>query len=172
MFVVFEVEVLEVLEVPGGFRVWFQQSFYASQSSILQFGWRMDRRPLKRNYNESLAMSLLEILCSSCVLHLQRFVVEILRGFLGLNPQRFTNLWFLEVSEGFCVWFQWTLRSRKMIWMILFRMFFVFEVEVLKVPKGFRTWFQESFYATESSLMLLEVWMCWCIEMPWEDFYL
>ena len=28
----------------------------------------MDRRPLKRNYNKSLAMSFLEILCSSCVL--------------------------------------------------------------------------------------------------------
>ena len=45
---------------------------------ILQFGWGMDRRPLKQNYSESLAMSLLEILCSSrslcvlrvlCVLH-------------------------------------------------------------------------------------------------------
>ena len=42
--------------------------------NILQFGWRMDRRSLERNYNESLAMSLLEILyssrslCSSCVL--------------------------------------------------------------------------------------------------------
>ena len=33
---------------------------------ILQFGWRMDRRPLKQNYKESLAMSLLEILCSLC----------------------------------------------------------------------------------------------------------
>ena len=163
MFVVFEIE---VLEVPGGFRVWFQQSFYASKSSILQFGWGMDRRPLKQNYNESLAMSLLEILCSSCVLHLRRFVVEILQGFVGLNLQRFTNLWFLEVSEGLWAWFQWTLRSRKMIGMILFRMFFVFEVEVLKVPRGFRAWFQQSFYATKSSLMLLEVWMCWCIKMP------
>ena len=36
--------------------------------NIVQFGWRMDQRPLKRNYNESLAMSLLEILCSSCSL--------------------------------------------------------------------------------------------------------
>ena len=33
--------------------------------NILQFGWRMDQRPLKQNYNESLATSLLEILCSS-----------------------------------------------------------------------------------------------------------
>ena len=33
--------------------------------NILQFGWRMDRRSLERNYNESLAMSLLEILYSS-----------------------------------------------------------------------------------------------------------
>ena len=48
----------------------------------------MDQRSLKQNYNESLAMSLLEILCStrfSCVLCLQRFVVEVLRGFKGLN---------------------------------------------------------------------------------------
>ena len=48
--------------------------------NILQFGWRMDRRPLKQNYNESLAMSLLEILCSSrysCVLH-AFFVFEVL----------------------------------------------------------------------------------------------
>ena len=28
----------------------------------------MDRRPLKQNYNEFMAMSLLEILCFSCVL--------------------------------------------------------------------------------------------------------
>ena len=34
-------------------------------TNILQFCWRMDRRFLKQNYNESLAMSLLEILCSS-----------------------------------------------------------------------------------------------------------
>ena len=33
--------------------------------NILQSGWRMDQKPLKQNYNESLAMSLLEILCSS-----------------------------------------------------------------------------------------------------------
>ena len=36
--------------------------------NILQFGWRMDRRPLKQNYNEFMAMSLLEILCFLCVL--------------------------------------------------------------------------------------------------------
>ena len=39
--------------------------------NILQFGWRMDRRPIKQNYDESLAMILLGILCSShssCVL--------------------------------------------------------------------------------------------------------
>ena len=44
-------------------------------TNILQFGWRMDRNSLKQNYNESLAMSLLEILCSSCslcVLHVLR----------------------------------------------------------------------------------------------------
>ena len=40
--------------------------------NILQFGGGMDWGSLKRNYNESLAMSLLEILCSSrslCVLY-------------------------------------------------------------------------------------------------------
>ena len=101
--------------------------------NILQFGWGMDRRLLKRNYNESLAMSLLEILCSSCsscsscVLHLRRFVVEVLRGFRGLNPLSFTDLWFLEVSRGFWAWFQWTLKSKKMIWMIPLWMFFVFK---------------------------------------------
>ena len=98
--------------------------------NVLQFGWRMDRRSLEQNYNESLAMSLLEIPCSSrssCVLRLQRFVVEVLRGFRGLNPLSFTDLWFLEVSGGFWAWFQWTLRSKKMIWMIPLRMFFVLE---------------------------------------------
>ena len=63
--------------------------------NILQFGWRMDRRSLERNYNESLAMSLLEILyssrslcssCSWCILRLWRFMIEVLRGFRGLNP--------------------------------------------------------------------------------------
>ena len=93
----------------------------------------MDRRSLEQNYNESLATSLLEILCSSrsscssCVLRLRKFVVEVLQGFRGLNPLNFTDLWFLEVSRGFWAWFQWTLRSKKMIWIISLRMFFVFE---------------------------------------------
>ena len=123
--------------------------------NILQFGWRMDRRSLKQNYNESPAMSLLEILCSSyssyssCVLCLWRFVVEIIRGFGGLNPQSFTNLWFLEISWDFWAWFQWTLRPGKMIWMILFRMFFVFKVEVLEVAEGFRAWFQQSLWTSK-----------------------
>ena len=101
--------------------------------NILQFGWRMDRRSLEQNYNESLAMSLLEILCSShslcssCVLHLRRFVVEVLRGFRGLNSLSFTDLWFVEIFGGFGTWFQWTLRSRRVVWMILLRMFFIFE---------------------------------------------
>ena len=62
-----------------------------------------------------------------CVLRLRRFVVEVHRGFRGLNPLSFTNLWFVEVSGGFWAWFQWTLRLRNMIWMIPLRMFFVFE---------------------------------------------
>ena len=74
---------------------------------ILQFGWGVDRRLLKQNYNESLAMSLLEILCSlrsscfSCVLRLQRFVVEVLRCFKGLNPKSFIDLWFVRFLEAF-----------------------------------------------------------------------
>ena len=86
--------------------------------------------------------------CSWCVLCLWRFVVEILRGFRGLNPLNFTNLWFVEVSRGFWVWFQWTLRFRNMIWMIPLRMFFVFEVEVLEVLGGFKAWFQQSFWTS------------------------
>ena len=179
--------------------------------NVLQFGWRMDQRSLEQNYNEFLAMSLLEILCSSrsscssCVLCLQRFVVEVLRGFRGLNSWSFTDLWLFEVSRGFWAWFQWPLRSRQVVWMILLRMFFVFEglwykffgaleawirraslicdlmmfsdlwawfsqtfgfrqmvwmillrmfsdfgVEVLEVPGGFRAWFQQSFFTSES----------------------
>ena len=87
---------------------------------ILQFGKIMDRRSLKQNYNESLAMSLFGnslfftffvcsscSLCSSCIFPFWGFVV-------------------CEVSGGFWAWFQWPLRSRKMIWMISLRMFFVF----------------------------------------------
>ena len=46
--------------------------------NILQLGWRMYWRPLKQNYNKSLAMSLLEILyfsCSLCVLRMF-FILE------------------------------------------------------------------------------------------------
>ena len=101
--------------------------------NIVQFGWRMDQRSLEKNYNESLAISLLGILCSSrsscssCVFCLWRFVVEVLRGFRGLNLLSFIDLQFVEVSGSFWAWFQWPLRSRNMIWMIPLRMFFVFE---------------------------------------------
>ena len=37
-----------------------------------------------------------------------------------------------------------------MIWMISLRMFFVFEVEVLEVPGGFKALFQQSFWTSES----------------------
>ena len=35
--------------------------FFIRTPNILQFGWRMDQRPLKHNYNESLAISLLDL---------------------------------------------------------------------------------------------------------------
>ena len=62
----------------------------------------------------------------------------------------FTNLWFVEVSRGFWSWFKWPLRSRKMIWIISLRMFFVFEVEVREVLGGFKAWFQQSFWTSQS----------------------
>ena len=65
--------------------------------------------------------------CSSCILRHRRFVVEVHQCFRGLNPLSFTDLWLFEVSRGFWAWFQWTLRSRQIVWMILLRMFFVFE---------------------------------------------
>ena len=47
-------------------------------------------------------------------------------------------------------------------------MFFVFEVEVLEVPGGFRAWFQQSFCTFESFLMLLVAWISWCVS---QDLY-
>ena len=32
-------------------------------------------------------------------------LAEVLQGFRGLNSLSFTNLWFVEVSEGFRAWF-------------------------------------------------------------------
>ena len=69
-------------------------------TNIIQFCWRMDRRSLKQNYNESLAMSLLEIICSSrssCVLHLF-FVFE------GLWWKLFRALeaWIRRASLIYC----------------------------------------------------------------------
>ena len=50
--------------------------------------------------------------------------------------------------------------------MIPLRMFFGFEGEVLEVPGGFKDWFQQSFWTSES----------WSspspTKMPWEGFYL
>ena len=37
-----------------------------------------------------------------------------------------------------------------MIWMISLRMFFVFKVEVLEVLGGFKAWFQQSFWTSQS----------------------
>ena len=74
-------------------------------------------------------------------------MVEVLRCFRGLNLLSFTNLWFVEVSRGFWAWFQQTLGSRQIIWMILLRVFFDFDVEVLE---GFEVWFLQSFCTSES----------------------
>ena len=52
-----------------------------------------------------------------------------------------------------------------MIWMIPLRMFFVFEVEVLEGLGGFKAWFQQSFWTSQSSppyalgrLLFIGVW--------------
>ena len=52
--------------------------------------------------------------------------------------------WFMviKVSRGFWAWFQQTLGSRQIVWMILLGMFFDFEVEFLE---GFEAWFLQSF---------------------------
>jgi len=65
---------------------------------ILQFGWGRDRRPLKQNYNEFLAMSLLEILYSLC----SSRVLRVLGAFFV-----FEGLWwkFFEALEA------WILRA-------------------------------------------------------------
>ena len=97
--------------------------------NILQFGWGMDRRSLKRNYNESLAMSLLEILCSSrssCVLRVLGvfFVFEglwwkffgaleawIRRASLICDLLRFLEAFEFDSSElwDLGIWFGWFL---------------------------------------------------------------
>ena len=53
----------------------------------------------------------------------------------------FSDLW---------AWFPQTLGSRQMIWMILLRMFSDLRVEVLEVPGGFKAWFQQNFFTSES----------------------
>ena len=95
-------------------------------SNILQFGWRMDQRSLKQNYNKSLAMSLLEIFCfscSSCVLRVF-FVFEglwwkffgaleawIHRVSLICGLLRFLEAFKLDSSElwDLGMWFGWVL---------------------------------------------------------------
>ena len=46
-----------------------------------------------------------------------------------------------------------------MIWIISLRMFFVFEVEVFEVLGGFKTWFQQSCWTSQSQspLVLLKI---------------
>ena len=59
-----------------------------------------------------------------------------------------------EVSGGFWAWFQQTSKSRLRVWMILFRMFFDFEVKVLK---GFKAWFLQSFCTSECFWIFFDV---------------
>ena len=58
----------------------------------------MNQRPLKQNYNESLAMRLLEILCSSCSSHVPH-VLGAFFVFEGLWWKFFGNLeaWICRV---------------------------------------------------------------------------
>ena len=117
--------------------------------NILQFGWGMDWRSLKQNYNESLAMSLLEILFSSHPFFFTFFVFLVCSSFLKVCGGSSSVLWrlkFVELrwfmacwgSRGFWAWFQWTLRSGQIVWKIQLRMFFDFKIEVLE---SFETWF-------------------------------
>ena len=62
--------------------------FWFEHKISFNLAWGMDRRLLKRNYNESLVMSLLEILCSSCSLCSSR-VLRVLGAFFV-----FENLWW------------------------------------------------------------------------------
>ena len=82
---------------------------------ILQFGWGMDRRLLKWNCNESLAISLLEILCSSCSLCSSR-VLRVLGAFFvfeGLWWKFFGALeaWIYRASLICDLWGFWRLLS-------------------------------------------------------------
>ena len=90
--------------------------------------------------------------CSSCVLRVF-FVFE------GLWWKFFEALeaWIRRASpicsllrflEAFWAWFQWPLRSRQIVWMILLRVFFNFGIEVLE---GFEAWFLQSFCISEFS---------------------
>ena len=131
--------------------------------NILQFGWGIDRRLLKQNYNESLAMSLLEITCSSrssCVLR----VLDVFFVFEGLWWKFFGALeaWIRRASLICDLWCFWRLLSLilvnfEMIWIIPLRMFFVFEglwwkffgaleawilrASLIEVSGGFWAWF-------------------------------
>ena len=89
----------------------------------------MDRRLLKQNYNESLAMSLLEILCSSrssCSSYVLRvfFVFEGLWwkffGALEAWIRRASLICDLLMFSDLWAWFLQTLGSRQMVWMICF----------------------------------------------------
>ena len=79
----------------------------------------------------------------------------------------------VEISRGFWAWFQWTLRSRNMIWMIPFRMFFVFEGLWWKFFGALKAWiyrpslicsllrFLEAFELDSSDLWNLRRWFRW-----------
>ena len=68
---------------------------------------------------------------------------------LKLLGLKFVELHWFVVCWSFWrlwAWFQQTLSSRQVVWMVLLRMFFDFEVEVLE---GFEAWFLQSFCTFE-----------------------
>ena len=130
--------------------------------NILQFDWRMDRRPLKRNYNESLAMSLLEILCSSCSL----CVLHVFFVFEGLWWKFFRVLeaWIHRVSliYGFLKFLEaWIHRVSLIYGFLKFLKAWIHRVSLIY---GFLK-FLEAFELDSSELWDLGRWFEWfCFE--------
>ena len=110
---------------------------------MLQFGRRMDRRPLKQNYNKSLAMSLLEFLCFSCVLRMFFF---------------FEGLWwkFFGVLEA------WIHRASLIYGFLKFlEAFELYSSELWDLGRWFEWFcFECSSYSCRASMLLNPLWCC------------